>query len=99
MTRLIILAILLSVPSSALAMERNHQVFKQRLQKFISIALEDNPSLIEADNRIKAFKEVPEQAGSLDDPMLKLEMMNVPIDSFAFDQEPMTQKQIMIFFL
>ena len=35
-------------------------------------------------------------AGSLDDPRLGLGLLNVPADSFRFDREPMTQKQISI---
>ena len=35
-------------------------------------------------------------AGSLDDPRLGLAILNLPADSFRFDREPMTQKQISI---
>lgn len=40
-------------------------------------------------------KEIP-FAGALDDPMLGLAILNLPVDSFSFEQEPMTQKQISI---
>jgi outer membrane protein TolC len=35
-------------------------------------------------------------AGSLDDPRLGFAILNLPVDSFRFDREPMTQKQIFI---
>ena len=40
-------------------------------------------------------KEIP-FAGSLDDPRLGFAILNLPTDSFDFDQEAMTQKQIFI---
>ncbi len=74
--------------------EESH--FRKKLNDFISIALENNPELMEARNRIKVTKEIPPQAGSLDDPILKFELMNMPIDTFDFGQEAMTQKQLMV---
>ncbi len=68
--------------------------FRQKLNEFISIALENNPKLLEAQNRIKFHKEIPSQAGSLDDPMLTFGIMNVPVDTLVLNQEAMTQKQI-----
>jgi outer membrane protein TolC len=40
-------------------------------------------------------KEIP-LAGSLEDPRLGVGLLNLPTDTFDFDQEPMTQKQIFI---
>ena len=68
--------------------------FRQKLDEFIAIALEQNPGLHEAQNRINVFKEITPQAGSLDDPMLQFGLMNLPVDTLAFDQADMTQKQI-----
>ena len=34
------------------------------------------------------------QAGALPDPMVSLNMLNLPLDNFVFDQEPMSGKQI-----
>ncbi len=70
--------------------------FQRKLKEFISIALENNPALLEAHNQIKASREVPSQAGSLDDPILRFGLTNLPVNSFKFDQEAMTQKQITI---
>ncbi len=68
--------------------------FRLKLEEFIAIALEQNPKLREAENRINVFKEITPQAGSLDDPMLQFGLMNLPLDTLAFDQVDMTQKQI-----
>ncbi|HED10106.1 MAG TPA: TolC family protein, partial [Caldithrix abyssi] len=36
------------------------------------------------------------QAGSLPDPMVSLNVLNLPVDNFVFDQEPMTGKQLAV---
>ncbi len=66
--------------------------FKGVLHKFIATALENNPEIKEFQNRIKAVQEVPSQVSSLDDPILQFQLMNLPVDTFDFDQENMTQK-------
>jgi len=53
-----------------------------------------NPSLAAIDARAKALESVPQQADSLPDPRLSLNLLNLPLDSFAFNQEAMTQFQI-----
>ncbi|QPJ64208.1 MAG: TolC family protein [Candidatus Nitrohelix vancouverensis] len=70
--------------------------FKEVLQNFISTALQSNPGVLEIQSRIKASKEVPSQASSLDDPMLRFGLMNMPTDSFDFSQEMMTQKTVTV---
>ena len=45
---------------------------------------------------LQVFKERPSQARSLDDPRLRLSFLNLPVDTFRFDQENMTQKQASI---
>jgi len=44
--------------------------------------------------RSDAYKEQSVAADTLPDPKIKLGMMNVPVDTFAFNQEPMTQVQL-----
>ncbi len=86
------IALSLIFPLNSWGQEALH--FRQKLSEFISIALESNPRLLEAQNRIKFHKEIPSQAGSLDDPMLTFGIMNAPVDTFVLNQEAMTQKQI-----
>ena len=33
-------------------------------------------------------------SGSLQDPVVGIGLLNLPVDTFDFDQEPMTQKQL-----
>ncbi len=58
------------------------------------IVLEANPRIHAMASAWKASEEVVPQAGALPDPMISLNILNLPINSFAFDREPMTGKQI-----
>lgn len=66
------------------------------LAQAVSIATENNPSLAEFQARAKALGAVPPQAGTLPDPTLGFNALNLPTDTFAIDQEPMTQLQIAV---
>ena len=57
-------------------------------------ALSSNPDYAGMQARARAMQTVPAQAGALPDPMLTVGMMNLPTDTYDFDQEPMTQLQI-----
>lgn len=63
------------------------------LASAVSIAIDDNPSLAELQARAKALGALPPQAGTLPDPTLGFNVLNLPTDTFALDQEPMTQLQ------
>jgi len=60
----------------------------------VAITLADHPGLAAMKTRAEALATVPSQQGSLPDPRLSLNMLNLPIDSFDFTQEGMTQLQI-----
>lgn len=60
----------------------------------IAIALRDNPNLAQIRARFDAMSEVPSQVGTLPDPTISFNAMNLPTNSFDLDQEPMTQLQI-----
>ena len=64
------------------------------LEKLIEEAVNNNPQLKSFEESVNSLKENPSQASSLDNPRLKLAIMNLPTDTFEFDQEPMTQKQV-----
>ncbi len=66
------------------------------LEGLIEEALAQNPELRAFEEKINAYEQRPFQARSLDDPMLRLSIANLPVDTFAFDQEAMTQKQITV---
>lgn len=59
-------------------------------------ALAESPGLAQLRARAEALGARPSQVGSLPDPTLGLNALNLPTDSFALDQEPMTQLQILI---
>lgn len=64
------------------------------LEKAVDVALQGNPNLAQMIDRHKAFSEIPSQVGSLPDPKISLNAMNLPTDTFSASQEPMTQMQI-----
>jgi len=64
------------------------------LEKAVTKALESNPGLAAMKARADALAAVPSQKGSLPDPRLSFNMMNLPLDSFDLNQEGMTQLQI-----
>lgn len=64
------------------------------LEEAMALAMAQNPALGAADRQARALEEVPPGMGTLPDPMLRLGLMNLPVDSFALDQEPMTQVQV-----
>lgn len=64
------------------------------LQDARSRALSSNPGLAEMQERYEALTHIAPQVGSLPDPVISLNAMNFPIDSFDVNQEPMTQVQL-----
>ncbi|PJA34748.1 MAG: TolC family protein [Zetaproteobacteria bacterium CG_4_9_14_3_um_filter_53_7] len=64
------------------------------LKQAEDLALANNPSLHAADSNAVAMAAIPSQAGSLPDPTLSLNALNLPVDSFSTSQEAMTQLQL-----
>jgi outer membrane protein TolC len=58
------------------------------------LALRDDPVMAGLEARALALDEQSVADGQLPDPMLKLGVMNLPVDGFDFTQEAMTQAQI-----
>ena len=65
-----------------------------KLNDLVEEALNKNPDILAAKSKWEVFKERPPQAGSLDDPMVGLGIVNLPTDTFSFRQEDMTMKEI-----
>ena len=82
----------LIVNNNVYASEVNSSVLNEH--SAVEVAVSDNPNLAEVQERYKALLEVPSQVGALPDPMVSLNAMNFPTDSFDRDQEPMTQLQV-----
>ncbi len=64
------------------------------IERLIEIALEENPELKALRHRIEAAHDVVPQVGSLPDPMVGIQISNVPMGTLAFDMTPMTGVQL-----
>jgi len=64
------------------------------MAKAVKLALANNPGLAAANAATQARQHIPSQAGSLPDPVISLQAMNLPVDSFSTTQENMTQMQL-----
>lgn len=64
------------------------------LDQAIGETLAGHPALAQKRAQAEAMATQPDQAGSLPDPRLSLNLLNLPVDSFALSQEPMTQLQL-----
>lgn len=64
------------------------------LEDAIALAVVGNPGLAKINARARALAEVPSQVGTLPDPTLSLNALNLPTDTFSRSQEAMTQMQI-----
>ena len=56
--------------------------------------LANNHGLKALEQKVDALKQEVQAAGALDDPRLGFGLLNLPSDSFRFDEQPMTQKQV-----
>lgn len=64
------------------------------LKSAISIAIRNNPSLAQINARAMAMADIPLQVGTLPDPKISFNTLNLPVDSFDTQQENMTQFQV-----
>ena len=67
-----------------------------KLNDLIEEALSKNPDVLAAKSKWEVLRERPPQAGSLDDPMVGLGIVNLPTDTFNFRNEDMTMKEISV---
>lgn len=64
------------------------------MEAAVTAAVINNPSLAEMQARAEAMASIPSQVGTLPDPVLQLNALNMPVDTFNTGQEPMTQLQV-----
>ncbi|NIV98542.1 TolC family protein, partial [Candidatus Saccharibacteria bacterium] len=64
------------------------------MSNLIEEGLTHNKEIQSIETQVESLKEEISFAGSLEDIRLGLAILNLPADSFRFDREPMTQKQI-----
>ena len=85
---------LFALASPAPGLAQDDEAGPLTLGQAVEIALAANPHLAAAAARAAALQTVPSQARTLPDPVLGLNAMNLPVDSFNLHQEPMTQVQL-----
>ena len=66
------------------------------LNDIIAEGLRNNKELQSMEAVLEGLRHEIAYAGSLDDPQIGVGLLNLPVDTFDFNQEPMTQKQILI---
>ena len=86
--RLLLASVLLAGVTSAQA------AVPLALDQAVAEALRANPGLAAIEARAKALAEIPDQSEALPDPVLSVNIANLPLDSFSFTQEGMTQFQV-----
>lgn len=91
---LMVLALIFSVTAWTAASAQQSPTSHLNVDDAVATAVNKNPSLAEMQARYDALAEVPSQLGTLPDPVLSLNALNLPTDSFDLDQEAMTQIQI-----
>jgi cobalt-zinc-cadmium efflux system outer membrane protein len=64
------------------------------LTSLVEEAYHNNQELLSMEENARALRAEAPFAGSLQDPVIGIGLLNLPVDSLAFDQEPMTQKQL-----
>ena len=93
----LIICLLLNFVLPAYAQSEGEQVSAApvlQLEQAVAIALEHNPGLAGLQAKSEAMHTLPSQVGALPDPVLSLNAMNLPADTFDTGQEAMTQMQV-----
>jgi len=85
-----VLLIFLLVFASAQAQESRDLT----LENAIQLAIQNDDWLIVSEQEENAFIEEATAAGELPDPRMMVGLANMPLDTFNFDQEPMTQFRV-----
>ena len=62
------------------------------LDELIKISIKNNPAVKTAENKYTAAEADVAQSSNLPDPVFTFGIMNLPLNSFSFHQEPMTGK-------
>lgn len=86
----ILLASLLVVAQGMVPMSANALTLQQAEQAAIS----QSPEIKSLHAKSTSLRQAAVAAGQLSDPMLMLSAMNVPVNTFSFNQEAMTQVQV-----
>jgi len=94
MWRMLVLALAIPVIGWSAKSPQEPSEDQLSIEEAVATALSENPSLAEMQARYEALAEIPSQLGTLPDPILSLNALNLPTDTFNVGQEAMTQMQI-----
>ena len=64
------------------------------MQSLITEALQANAEIKQMRGQFTATRETIRSAGALDDPEVAFTMKDIPMDNWALNREPMTQKML-----
>ncbi len=64
------------------------------LEETAALAVQRQPQLLAQEAALSALGESAPAAGELPDPKLRVGLVNLPLDTFSFSQEPMTQATV-----
>lgn len=64
------------------------------LSRAVALALADDPLLLAYQQEARGLEQAATAQGALPDPQVQIGLINLPGDSFEFDQEPMTQLKV-----
>lgn len=82
-----------SIPDPAQSVDTRNSS-EVELEQAVTLALDHSLELASIRARSDSIRAASSYAGALPDPILSLNAMNMPTDTFSFDQEPMTQMQV-----
>ena len=85
----VLLALILLAPYGAVADE-----LTLTLKEAVKLAISDNSALTAQGEHARSMRAIAPQVGSLPDPVLSLNALNLPVNSFSTTQENMTQIQV-----
>lgn len=95
-TKIVLTALLLSAVFSGICAAQSLIWAPPALSEIIDEGLSNNQSIKSLEKQIDALKDRISVVGSLPDPKIGFSVLNLPVNSFSFDRDPMTQKQIAI---
>ncbi|MGE4519135.1 MAG: TolC family protein [Desulfobacteraceae bacterium] len=96
MRKLTILIVILFFSGPGYSAAGQSNLNDRYLEGLIKEAVENNRSIKSLEKKALSLKEGASSAGALPDPVAGIGFANIPTDSFDFNQEPMTQKQIFV---
>jgi len=86
--------ILVMMAFGVLIPQMSHASEAISVEEAVQLAIDANPGFAAQKAHARALAEIPSQVGSLPDPVLSVNAINIPVDSFSTTDENMTQLQL-----